>query len=103
MGGYVKNGPVGIARELFNEMPEKDTFSWNMSMTIAGTWVLGKWRRRESCLKKLPFRDVMSWNSMDGIKCDGFLSTALLTMYANCGAMDLARDVFDNMPDKNEV
>ncbi|KAK8998660.1 hypothetical protein V6N11_084046 [Hibiscus sabdariffa] len=117
MGGYVKNGPVGIARELFNEMPERDTFSWNMTITEA--------RNR---FDWMPERDIVSrnmtlamffhkqiWGRLDNglcvhsfiennkIKCDGLLPTALLTMYANSGAMDLARDVFDNMPDKNEI
>ncbi|KAK1374917.1 Pentatricopeptide repeat-containing protein [Heracleum sosnowskyi] len=37
------------------------------------------------------------------IKADVLLSTALLTMYSKCGAMELAKDVFDKMPDKNVV
>ena len=29
IGGYVKNGEVGVARELFDDMHETDVFSWN--------------------------------------------------------------------------
>ncbi|MED6124852.1 hypothetical protein PIB30_062866 [Stylosanthes scabra] len=36
-------------------------------------------------------------------KSDVLLSTCLLTMYAKCGAMDLARDVFNEMPVKSVV
>ncbi|KAJ7003532.1 hypothetical protein NC653_008684 [Populus alba x Populus x berolinensis] len=39
----------------------------------------------------------------NGIKPDMLLSTALLTMYTKCGAMDLAREVFDKMPEKSVV
>ncbi|KAJ6347854.1 hypothetical protein OIU76_004364 [Salix suchowensis] len=43
---------------------------------------------------------VHSYMKNNGIKPDMLLSTALLTMYAKCGAMDLAREVFDVMPEK---
>jgi pentatricopeptide repeat protein len=46
---------------------------------------------------------VHSYLKNNRIKPDLLLSTALLTMYAKCGAMDLARDVFDEMPNKSVV
>ncbi|KAG6780728.1 hypothetical protein POTOM_013596 [Populus tomentosa] len=46
---------------------------------------------------------VHSYMKDNGIKPDMLLSTALLTMYAKCGAMDLAREVFDKMPEKSVV
>ena len=27
--GYVKNGEIGAARKVFNEMPDRDVLSWN--------------------------------------------------------------------------
>ncbi|XP_056160349.1 pentatricopeptide repeat-containing protein At1g31920-like [Syzygium oleosum] len=37
------------------------------------------------------------------IEADVLLSTALLTMYAKCGTMNLAKKVFDQMPDRSVV
>ncbi|WJX94855.1 hypothetical protein P8452_76231 [Trifolium repens] len=46
---------------------------------------------------------VHSYIKSNNIKLDVLLETCLLTMYAKCGAMDLARDVFVEMPVKNIV
>ncbi|OVA15306.1 Pentatricopeptide repeat [Macleaya cordata] len=42
-------------------------------------------------------------NENEKIEPDVLLSTALLTMYAKCGAMELAREVFDKMSERNVV
>ncbi|XP_027336839.1 pentatricopeptide repeat-containing protein At3g29230-like [Abrus precatorius] len=46
---------------------------------------------------------VHSFIKSNNIKLDVLLLTCLLTMYAKCGAMDLARDVFDEMPVRSIV
>lgn len=46
---------------------------------------------------------VHSYIKSNDIKLDVLLETCLLTMYAKCGAMDLARDVFVEMPVKSIV
>ncbi|XP_058764884.1 pentatricopeptide repeat-containing protein At3g29230-like [Vicia villosa] len=46
---------------------------------------------------------VHSYIKSNNIKYDVLLGTCLLTMYAKCGAMDLARDVFVEMPVKSIV
>lgn len=46
---------------------------------------------------------VHSYIKSNNIKHDVLLGTCLLTMYAKCGAMDFARDVFVEMPVKSIV
>ncbi|TKY55532.1 Pentatricopeptide repeat-containing protein [Spatholobus suberectus] len=46
---------------------------------------------------------VHSFIRSNKIEPDVLLSTCLLTMYAKCGAVDLARDVFDEMPVRSVV
>jgi len=190
--GYVKNGEIGVAWQLFDEMPERDVLSWNCM--IAGYVGIGDLDTANELFETMPERDVVSWNCMiDGcskvgnvslaveffnrmpacvrnvvswnsmlalharvknygeclrlfermmegreampdkatlvsvltacaslgrlsmgiwvhsfirsnnIKSDVLLSTCLLTMYAKCGAMDLARDVFYEMPVRSVV
>lgn len=190
--GYAKNGETGAARKVFDEMPERDVFSWNCM--IAGHVAVGDLEAANELFETMPSRDVVSWNSMidgcakvgnvslsigffnqmpvtvrnvvtwnsvlalhvrvkdfeeclrlfdrmvesgeampneatlvsvltacanlgrlsvgmwvhsyiksNGIKLDVLLSTCLLTMYAKCGAMDLARDVFVEMKVKSVV
>lgn len=189
--GYVKNGRMDIARELFDEMPERDVFSWNIMLCgyariqdmegarylfenmpapdavswncmVDGYAAVGNVGMAREFFDRMPRRNVVSWNTIlalyvrikdyteclrlyevmidkgDGlkpnkasimsalmacgylgridigkqihsyvtsnkIKPDMLLSTALLTMYAKCGAMDMAREVFDGMGEKSIV
>lgn len=125
--GYARIGNLTLAREYFERMPMRNVVSWN---TILALYVRCKYyieclRLFEmmvegeimpneaslvsvltacSSLGRLDMgKWVHSYVQNNRIKCDVLLSTALLTMYAKCGAMDLARDVFNDMPDKNIV
>ncbi|KAJ4828813.1 hypothetical protein Tsubulata_044141, partial [Turnera subulata] len=46
---------------------------------------------------------IHSYIKDNAIRVDVLLSTALLTMYAKCGRVDLARENFDEMTEKNVV
>ncbi|KAL6979823.1 hypothetical protein U1Q18_021479 [Sarracenia purpurea var. burkii] len=64
-----KNGELGVARGIFNEMPERDAFSWNS--IIAGYVAIGDIEAAKELFEKMPFRDVVSWNSLiDGDMMD---------------------------------
>ncbi|KAK8510780.1 hypothetical protein V6N13_097645 [Hibiscus sabdariffa] len=127
--GYARIENVPEARNLFDRMPERNIASWNIMLALYvrckkyATQALilfdrmmekGDVRPNSASLvsvltacANLGRLDkglwVHSFIENNKIKCDVLLSTALLTMYAKCGAMDLARDVFDNMPEKNVV
>ncbi|KAE8677385.1 Expansin-like B1 [Hibiscus syriacus] len=119
--GYERIENVSEARNLFDRMSERNIVSWNIILALyvrCKKYVnqalmlfdrimeTGEVRPNNASLVSvltacatLGRLDkglwVHSFIENNKIKCDVLLSTALLTMYAKCGAMDLARDVFD--------
>ncbi|KAF8410937.1 hypothetical protein HHK36_003474 [Tetracentron sinense] len=87
--GYVRGGEMGEAQMLFDEMPERDVFSWAMMIDGYGKKVGDIVHAREM-FDNMPQRDLVSWNSM----IDG---------YSNVGEMVAARRLFANMPEKNAI
>ncbi|XP_028791468.1 pentatricopeptide repeat-containing protein At5g66520-like [Neltuma alba] len=91
--GYVKEGCFKEALEVFNEMqkqnirPRKYILS---SMLTAcanlGALDLGRW--------------IHSYMERNFIQMESVLGTALLDMYAKCGRLDTAWEVFENIPVK---
>nr|UPT48387.1 pentatricopeptide repeat protein AaPPR14 [Agave angustifolia]UPT49066.1 pentatricopeptide repeat protein AaPPR1502 [Agave angustifolia] len=79
---------VEAARELFNEMRERDLVSWNVM--IAGHASVGEMEKAKELFSMTPERDVITWNSM----IDG---------YAKKGNVVLAREFFDSAPEKSLV
>ncbi|KAJ7952636.1 Pentatricopeptide repeat-containing protein [Quillaja saponaria] len=86
--GYIKNGEVTAARELFNGMPERDVFSWNS--TIAGYVRLGDMEAAKALFERMARRDVVSW-------------TCMIDGHARIGDVLGARELFDRMPSRNVV
>ncbi|PRQ46486.1 putative tetratricopeptide-like helical domain, DYW domain-containing protein [Rosa chinensis] len=125
MDVYCKCGCVSLARELFDRMPEKNLFCWNIminghveesdydeafllfrrmqlegekgdevtmvSLLLAcsnlGALELGKW--------------LHAYIEKQEIEVDVALGTALVNMYAKCGSIDIASDVFRTLPEKD--
>ncbi|XP_054824657.1 pentatricopeptide repeat-containing protein At3g29230-like [Prosopis cineraria] len=126
--GYAKTGNVSLAREFFDRMPVRNVVSWNSIMAL-----YVRFKNFSECLRladrmmergeALPNEATLvsvltacanlgrldtgfwvhSYIKSKGIKPDVLLSTSLLTMYAKCGAVDMAKDVFDEMPIKSVV
>ncbi|XP_062111715.1 putative pentatricopeptide repeat-containing protein At5g40405 [Humulus lupulus] len=120
-----KCGDVGFARELFDEMPSRDPIAWNAM--IAGYAQCGKSREALSLfylmqmegvkVNEVSMVSVLSACSHLGALDQGRwthayieknqltmtvnLGTALIDMYAKCGAMDKAMEVFWGMKEKN--
>ncbi|XP_010419409.1 PREDICTED: pentatricopeptide repeat-containing protein At3g29230-like [Camelina sativa] len=127
--GYAAVGDVTMARGFFNRMPRRNVVSWN---TILALYVRIKdyteclrlyevmvdkgdgLKPNKACfmsaltacgyLGRIEIgRQIHSYVTSNKIKPDVLLSTALLTMYAKCGAMDMAREVFDGMKERSVV
>ncbi|KAE8055546.1 hypothetical protein FH972_012379 [Carpinus fangiana] len=126
--GYARIGNVSVAREFFDRIPLRNVVSWNIMLALCVRCKLysecltmfdrmidgGEVKPNEATLvsaltecASLGRLDrgnwVHSYLKNNRIKPDMLLSTVLLTMYAKCGAMDLARDVFDEMPNGSVV
>ncbi|RVX00266.1 Pentatricopeptide repeat-containing protein [Vitis vinifera] len=109
--GYVGNGDMTAAEDLFSKMPFRDIVSWNCM--IDGYAQFLEYHVGSLCADQRHDECLRMFDKMMGRLCqtrlplviepDVLLSTALLTMYAKCGAMDLARDVFDKMPNRSVV
>ncbi|XP_006658303.3 pentatricopeptide repeat-containing protein At3g62890 [Oryza brachyantha] len=121
LAGYVRAGMMAVAREVFDEMPERDGISWS---TLVGGYVkegelevaLGVFRNmveqgirpnqaavvtalsataRLGLLEQGKFvHDVVRRSGMSVCKNVG---TALVDMYAKCGCVAVAREVFDGL------
>ncbi|XP_043707930.1 pentatricopeptide repeat-containing protein At5g15300-like [Telopea speciosissima] len=122
---YVKLCNIEAARRMFEEMPEKDAVSWN-SM-IAGyvqskdyNGALELFRQMQACrveatditltsvlgacaeMGALGFgREIHELLKRQEFKIEGFLGNALLDMYAKCGSLNFAWEVFDGMKMKH--
>ncbi|KAK9094496.1 hypothetical protein Scep_025965 [Stephania cephalantha] len=127
--GYARIGNVSAARGLFGRMHGRSTVSWNTMLALharSKNYVEcirlfdrmiegGEVKPNEATLVsvltacanlgKLDMgKRIHSYIKADNrIELDVLLSTALLTMYAKCGAMDSAREVFLEMPERNTV
>ncbi|KAI9177345.1 hypothetical protein LWI28_013962 [Acer negundo] len=125
--GYGRKGNVRLARDFFDRMAIRNVVSWNIMMAhyvrckdyneclkLFERMIGGEARPNEASLvsvltacTNLGTLDrgiwIHSYIRNCRIEPDVLLSTSLLTMYAKCGEMDLARDVFDEMPEKSVV
>lgn len=126
--GYARTGNLDAARILFDQMSARNAASWNIMLAL-----YVRCKRHDDCLRlfqtmteggkcrpdKASLVSVLTacanlrridqgqkihiYVKVARIKCDALLSTALQTMYAKCGALDMARSVFDEMLDTTVV
>ncbi|EEF49973.1 pentatricopeptide repeat-containing protein, putative [Ricinus communis] len=124
VSGLAKNGMVKEARELFNDMREKDEISW--SSMIDGYIKGGNYKEalevfnvmQEEKIRPKKFvlssvlaacanlgaldqgRWIHAYVKKNPMYLDAVLGTALVDMYAKCGRLDMAWDVFETMKEK---
>lgn len=124
---YSKCGNVKEAHRAFDEMPERDIVSWNA--LIAGYAVHGpatkaielyqNMQREGIHPDKVTFLSVLkaciSLPSLEqgiqvhshirrsGLEFDIFVASTLVDMYAKCGSVEEAHELFDGMQERNEV
>ncbi|XP_008808540.2 pentatricopeptide repeat-containing protein At1g08070, chloroplastic-like [Phoenix dactylifera] len=85
---YCTSGQLADARRLFDEMPHRDTVSFN-SM-IHGYAELGDMSSASWLFEQVPVRSPISWTSM-------------ITGFANAGDVVLARKLFEEMPQRDLI
>ncbi|KAL9246088.1 hypothetical protein vseg_019667 [Gypsophila vaccaria] len=88
MDGYVKFGDVGVARKVFDEMPERGVADWNVM--VSGYWRWGMGVEARELFKAMPVRNVVSW-------------TCMVTGFSRVKDLESARWYFDRMPERNVV
>ncbi|KAL3641968.1 hypothetical protein CASFOL_012783 [Castilleja foliolosa] len=123
---YAKCGDLGVARKLFDEMPDRDLVSWNVM--IGGYTHMSEYKNalevfRRMQMKGIKPNDVTLLNiipacanlgALDLGKWihvyieknypnfpNGTLWTSLVNMYAKCGNIEAAEQIFNNMEIKS--
>ncbi|XP_057493464.1 putative pentatricopeptide repeat-containing protein At5g40405 [Actinidia eriantha] len=125
VGACAKSGDVDFARVMFDEMPQRDPVAWNAM--ISGYAQCGQSREALNLfhqmqiegvkINEVPMVSVLSACSHLGALDQGrwahayiernkipmtvTLGTSLIDMYAKCGDMDKAMEVFWGMTEKN--
>ncbi|KAK9278294.1 hypothetical protein L1049_027859 [Liquidambar formosana] len=123
---FMKNGEFGVAKRVFNKMPSRDVVTWN---SMIGGYVRNA--RFEEALKifremlssniepdEFTFASIVSGCARLGarnhaqwvhglmnekrIALNSILSSALVDMYAKCGRIETAKEVFDSVQ-RNDV
>eukprot|EP01018_Ginkgo_biloba_P001468 Gb_24929 [translate_table: standard] len=124
---YAHNGYVDEALKLFQQMPRRDVISWNAM--IAGyaqngydeealkffeqMQLTGMEPNSKTFASVLPAcanlaalekgKEIHEEIIRCGFQSDVFVGSALVDMYAKCGSVENARNLFDKMPRRNVV
>ncbi|KAL6579746.1 Pentatricopeptide repeat-containing protein, mitochondrial [Orobanche minor] len=85
---YVKAGDMANAKELFDQMENRDTVTWNTM--ISGYVHAFDMEAALKLFSEMEVPDALSWNS-------------IISGFAQAGKMELALDFFQRMPQKNRV
>ena len=87
---YARLGPIGHARKVFDEIPDRERKVADWNAMISGYW---KWESEDQAqwlFDVMPERNVITW-------------TAMVTGYAKVKDSVAARKVFDLMPERSVV
>ncbi|GJR48966.1 pentatricopeptide repeat-containing protein [Tanacetum coccineum] len=90
------------ARNVFDEMRDKDLCSWNTM--VSGYAKAGRVDDARTLFDEMVERDNFSWTAIiSGMDSDAVVWSALSDMYGKCGSLDEARCIFDKTSDKDVV
>eukprot|EP01018_Ginkgo_biloba_P002677 Gb_01638 [translate_table: standard] len=124
---YVKCGSIKNARQVFDKMPKGDVVSW--TAMIAGYAQNGHFNEALELFGELKLSDMKPDSDIfagvlpacanlaalehgkelhrdiikSGFQNDIFVGNALVDMYAKCGSLEAACQVFDRMPTRNVI
>ncbi|KAH6800060.1 Pentatricopeptide repeat superfamily protein [Perilla frutescens var. hirtella] len=85
---YTRCGRMGDARNLFDEMPQRNDFTWNT--LLEGYAQSGRKTDLLDLFQSMPHKNEFSWN-------------VILSGMTRAGEMDVARRMFNEMPSKNGI
>ncbi|KAI3443195.1 uncharacterized protein J3R85_000102 [Psidium guajava] len=124
IAGFVRNGMIDQARQMFNQMSERDVFSWttmiscyaqqeqpNMALELFHKMVASGLCPNEvtmasvfSAIAALGSLEEGSWAheyvQKNSIPLNDNLSASIIYMYAKCGSISSALEVFQHVRDK---
>ncbi|KAG6646759.1 pentatricopeptide repeat-containing protein At5g66520-like [Carya illinoinensis] len=124
ISGFAKCGMNEEARKLFNEMDKRDEISWSAIIDgyIKGGYykealeVFNEMQREDIRPRKFILSSVLAacanvgaldqgrwihaYVKRNSMRMDAILGTALVDLYAKCGRLDMAWDVFEKMTEK---
>jgi pentatricopeptide repeat protein len=124
---YSKCGSLADARRVFDEMPERDAFSWSVMISAHNRHGLAEealalFRHMQmagiqvdhfifssvlqACAKLVALEQGMEIHDeilRSGFEFDVFVQSALVDMYAKCGSIEDARQLFDKMSKRDVV
>ncbi|KAF3457210.1 hypothetical protein FNV43_RR01867 [Rhamnella rubrinervis] len=127
ISGYIRGGMIEQARELFIKMPERDVFSWstmisgytqneqpNLALELFHEMIASGIQPNEitmvsvfSAIATLGTLSISRWGHKymhkNSIPLNDNLSAALIDMYAKCGSISAALDVFYKICDKTST
>ncbi|KAH0889769.1 hypothetical protein HID58_052198, partial [Brassica napus] len=83
---YCKGGDLVRAREVFDEMPERDVVTWNIMVS--------------GFVQNGCFGEALRLFRMMG---DVSVATSLVSMYSKCGELEIAEQLFTNITDRDVV
>ncbi|KAK2665648.1 hypothetical protein Ddye_004222 [Dipteronia dyeriana] len=90
INGYVKRKEIDTAWELFDEMPNREVFSWNLMISGNVSYEGSKLLEEGRQFDVMPQRDCVSWNT-------------IISGYAKNGKMEDALRLFNSMPQRDVV
>lgn len=123
--GLVKAGEIDHARKLFDEMPHRDAVSWGTllagyaklsrpveAIELFDSMVSSMARFDNIALvsvlsacaqlgKMEKGKEIHEYIVRNGIKLDAYIGTALVDLYAKCGSIEMAKEVFSSCREKN--
>lgn len=123
---YAECKVMGDARKVFDEIPKRDHFQWNALMDgyircgLASEALRVYWDMWASGVEPDEYCVATALSACThlgalwqgnwvheyvkerkGFESDVFIGTALVDMYAKCGCLDMAVEVFENIPKRN--
>ncbi|XP_058097386.1 putative pentatricopeptide repeat-containing protein At1g77010, mitochondrial [Magnolia sinica] len=83
---YTRCGDMSNVRRLFDEMSQRNKFTWNA--LLEAYLKAGDYKGSIELFNSMPHKNVFSWN-------------AVISGFAKCGNLETARQLFNDMPMRN--